>query len=107
MSWLILGIAIAVEVVATVLLKVSDGFSRVGPSVVVLALYVISTYLFAVALRGLELGLAYAVWAGVGTAAVAVIGVMAFSEPITALKTTFIALIIVGTVGLNWVSAGA
>jgi small multidrug resistance pump len=67
----------------------------------VLATYAASLWLTALALRELEISLAYAVWAGVGTAAVAVIGMAALGESVNALKLASIALVIGGVVGLN------
>ena len=63
--------------------------------------------LLALSLRVVPLGVAYAIWAGVGTALVAAIGFIAFKEPVTALKLIFLTLIIVGCVGLNLVTGGS
>ncbi len=101
MGWAYLGCAIAAEVAATVSLKLSEGFSRLTPSVVVVVGYAVSFVLLAVTLRHLSLGLTYAVWAGVGTAAIAVIGIVALDEPVTALRVASIALIVGGVIGLN------
>ena len=100
-AWLYLSAAIATEVVGTVFLRYTDGFTRPGPSVFVIVAYVLSLWLTALALKGLEISLAYAVWAGVGTAAIAVIGMAAMGESVNALKLASIALVISGVVGLN------
>jgi small multidrug resistance pump len=97
----LLALAIAVEVAATVALRSSDGFSRPLPTALVIAGYVLAFYLLAVVLRSISVSVAYAVWSGVGTAAVAVIGMTLLGEPVGALKIASIALIIVGVVGLN------
>jgi small multidrug resistance pump len=101
LAWIYLAAAIATEVVGTVFLRVTDGFTNPAPSILVLATYAASLWLTALALRELEISLAYAVWAGVGTAAVAVIGMALLGESVTALKLASIALVISGVVGLN------
>jgi small multidrug resistance pump len=101
LAWIYLAAAIASEVVGTLFLRFTDGFTRPAPSAVVLVTYVISIWLTALALKGLEISLAYAVWAGVGTAAVAVIGMAAMGESVNALKLASIALVITGVIGLN------
>jgi small multidrug resistance pump len=101
LAWVYLAAAIATEVVGTVFLKFADGFSRPMPSFVVVITYVLSIWLTALAVKGLEISLVYAVWAGVGTAAIAVIGMAALGESINALKVASIALVIAGVVGLN------
>jgi small multidrug resistance pump len=101
LAWIYLAAAIATEVIGTVALRYTDGFTNPGPSVLVIATYGISLWLTALALRELEISLAYAVWAGVGTAAVAVIGMTALGESVNALKLASIALVIGGVVGLN------
>ena len=101
LAWLYLSAAIATEVVGTVVLNFTDGFTRPAPTAFVVITYAISLWLTALALRELEISLAYAVWAGVGTAAVAVIGMAALGESVNALKLASIALVIGGVVGLN------
>ena len=96
-----LAAAIASEVVGTVFLRFTDGFTRPAPSTLAIATYAASLWLTALALRELEISLAYAVWAGVGTAAVAVIGMAALGESVNVLKVASIALVIGGVVGLN------
>jgi small multidrug resistance pump len=101
LAWTYLSAAIATEVVGTVFLRYTDGFTKPAPSILVIALYVVSLWMTALALKGLEISLAYAVWAGVGTAAVAVIGMAAMGETVNALKLASIMLVIGGVVGLN------
>lgn len=101
MAWLYLGLAISTEVAGTVALRFSDGFSRVGPSLVVVVGYALSFLFLSLTLRTLSLGVAYAVWAGVGTAAIALVGMVALGETVTAVKLGSLALIIAGVVGLN------
>jgi small multidrug resistance pump len=101
LAWIYLSAAIASEVLGTVFLRFTDGFTRPAPTVLVIATYAVSLWLTALALRELEVSLAYAVWAGVGTAAVAVIGMTLLGESVTGLKLASIALVISGVIGLN------
>jgi small multidrug resistance pump len=101
LAWIYLSAAIASEVVGTLFLRFTDGFTNPLPSVLVIATYAASLWLTALALRQLEISLAYAVWSGIGTAAVAVIGMAAMGETVNALKLASIGLVIGGVVGLN------
>jgi small multidrug resistance pump len=107
MAWLFLAGAIATEVMATAALKLSDGLTRLAPSIVVGVGYVASFVLLAWALKlQLQVSIAYAVWSGTGTAAIALIGMLWLGEPLTAVKTLGIGLIIAGTVVLNLAGSG-
>ena len=97
--------AIAAEVIATVALKASDGFSRPVPSAIVVAGYLLSFWLLALVLKQFSVGTTYAIWSAVGTAAVALIGVFAYGETANALKLASLGLILLGVIGLN--AAGA
>ncbi|MGW4322902.1 DMT family transporter [Streptomyces sp. NPDC004684] len=101
MGYLMLAGAIAAEVVATTALKYSEGFSRLWPSLLTALGYVISFVLLAQALKSVQIGTAYAIWSGVGTAAVAVLGLLLFGEELTAAKVGGILLIVGGVVVLN------
>jgi small multidrug resistance pump len=96
---MILFLAILGEVVGTVALKVSDGFARLGPSVVVVG-YGLSFYLLALALKQIPLGVAYAIWSGLGTAGAVVAGILLWRESLN-LAGVGILLIIAGVVLLN------
>jgi small multidrug resistance pump len=98
---ILLSLAILSEVVATVFLKFTDGFTNLAPSIVVVVGYALSFWLLALILQDLDIGFVYAVWSGAGTALIAVIGIFAFGEAATALKVASIALIILGVIGLN------
>jgi small multidrug resistance pump len=98
---LLLTIAIVSEVAATLALRMSHGFSRPIPSMIVVAGYAISFWFMAQVLKQLPVGLTYAVWSAVGTALIAAIGIVAFGEPATTPKLLSLALIIAGVVGLN------
>ncbi|MGC9377442.1 DMT family transporter [Streptomyces sp. MH13] len=101
MGYLLLAGAIAAEVAGTTAMKYSEGFSRLGPSVLTALAYVLSFALLAQTLKVLAVGTAYAIWAGVGTAAIAAIGVAFMGEGMTVTKAAGIALIIIGVVVLN------
>ena len=102
-AWLAL--AIGSEIVATVSLKLSDGFTKPAPSVVVVAGYALSFYALSITLRTIPLGIVYAIWSGVGTAAIVVIGLFLFRETLDVVKVVGIGLIIAGVVTLNGVGA--
>ena len=106
MPWILLFLAIATEIVATVCLKASDGFTRFWPSAVVVVGYVASFALLAKCLKQLEVGVAYAIWSAVGTAAVALLGIWFFGESATLMKAFWIGVIVVGVIGLQ-VTAGS
>lgn len=97
----LLAFAIATEVIGTVLLRVSDGFSKPLPAAGVVVMYLVSVWLLALVLKDLEIGFTYAVWSAVGTAAVAIVGVAAWDEPMNVLKALSLGVVILGVVGLN------
>lgn len=99
--WLLLAGAIALEVTGTISMKLSDGFTKLVPSVVLVVCYLGSFALLTLALKKIDVGVAYAIWAGTGTALIALVGVWYFQEPLTVLKGLSIFLIIAGVVGLN------
>jgi small multidrug resistance pump len=97
----LLALAIVSEVIGTVALRESDGFTRPAASAVVVVGYGLSFWLLALVLKHLSVGTTYAVWSAVGTALIAGIGIVAFDEQATVLKLASLALIIIGVVGLN------
>ena len=103
--WIMLTIAILLELSGTTCLKLSDGFTRLLPSVGVVFFYLGSFYLMAQSLKTLEVGIVYAIWSGVGTALIAVVGILAFGESVTAFKILGLLLIIGGTFLLRVASA--
>jgi len=105
--WLLLALAIALELSGTICLKLSHGFSRLLPSIGVVCFYIGSFALMAQSLKTLEVGIVYAIWAGVGTALIAVVGVLAFGESVTAFKILGLLMIIGGTFLLRLASAQA
>jgi small multidrug resistance pump len=104
-GWGVLAVAIAFEIAGTTFMKLSDGFTRVGPSVALFLCYGVSFAALTLALRFVDIGVAYAIWSGIGTAAIAAIGMVAFGEPFTAARVFWIGVIVAGVVGLQLSSA--
>ena len=100
-SMLILVLAILSEVVGTVALKASEGFARLGPIVFVAIGYGLSFYLLALALKEIPLGVAYAIWSGLGTAGAVVAGILLWRESLSPAGVVGIVLIIAGVILLN------
>ena len=101
MPWFLLGLAIVTEVIGTLALKISNGFTVWLPSIIVVLGYGFSFWFLSLSLKVLQVGVAYAIWAGVGTALIAMAGVIIFKEPLNILKVVSITLIVLGVVGLN------
>ncbi|MGW0892710.1 DMT family transporter [Saccharopolyspora sp. NPDC002578] len=101
MAWVMLVCAITAEVVATSFLKASEGLTKLLPSVVVAVSYITAFTMLGKALKTMELGIAYAIWSGVGTAAIALVGIMFMGESAAPVKLFGLGLITVGVVMLN------
>jgi len=99
--WLYLILAIVLEVIGTTAMKLSDGLTRLGPTVAMALCYAGAFVAMAIAIKRIDVSVAYAIWAGVGTALIAVIGMAVFDEPLTWFKLVCLALIIAGVVGLE------
>src|SRR5262245_47146214 len=102
MSWFYLALAIALEVAGTVCMKMSEGCTRLWLSAAMLVLYALGLGAMALALKGIEVSIAYALWTGVGLAIVAIVGMTLFKEYVSPLKLVSLALIVVGVVGLSY-----
>ena len=100
-AWAVLGVAIALEVAGTTCMRLSEGFSRLTPSVLIFVFYAASFALNTLIIRTLGLSVVYAVWSGVGTVLTAAIGFLYFKEPATAMKLVCIGLIVIGVLGLH------
>ncbi len=98
---LYLMLAIIAEVMGTTCVKLSGGFARLVPSVLIFVFYGLSLGFLSLALKKVELGVAYAVWSGVGIAFIASVGVLWFREPVSAMKMVSLGLIVAGVAGLN------
>ena len=101
MGYLFLLIAIVFEVIGTTLMKMSNGFTVLAPSIGTIIAYVICFGTFAQALKTIEVGIAYATWSAVGLIIIATIGIIFFNESLNIPKVILLAMIIIGVVGLN------
>lgn len=101
MPLLYLALAIIFEVIGTTALKLSEGFTKLVPSIVVVIGYGLSFFVLSQALKKLDVGMVYATWSAVGTALIATIGILWFKEPLNMLKVVSLALVILGVIGLN------
>jgi small multidrug resistance pump len=107
MNWVYLFVAIAAEVVGTTALKPSAGFTKLGPSVVVVFGYLLAFYFLSRTLDTIPVGIAYAVWSGVGIVLISLIGWLAFKQTLDAAALAGIGLIIAGVVVINLFSKSA
>lgn len=101
MSWLYLILAIVLEVSGTTCMKLSYGFTKLLPSILMFILYGFSLGALTLALKKIDVGMAYAVWSGLGTALIATVGILCFKEAISAIKIISLGLIIIGVIGLH------
>jgi quaternary ammonium compound-resistance protein SugE len=104
MSWAILFFAGVLEVAWAVGLKFVDGLQRPWVAMGTFAALMASVALLGVSLRGIPLGTAYAVWAGVGTVGTAAVGILVFREPATAARLVCVSLIVLGIIGLKFIA---
>ncbi|WP_395749932.1 quaternary ammonium compound efflux SMR transporter SugE [Prosthecobacter sp.] len=104
MPWFHLIIAGLLEVAWAIGLKQTDGWTRLWPSVITVALMIASFFFLSLALRTLPLGTAYAIWTGIGAVGTALVGIFIFDEPRTAARLICILLIVSGVIGLKLAS---
>ena len=100
-GWIYLAIAIVLEIAATTLLKLSDGFTKPVWGMASIGLYSICFFALAPALKYLPVGMVYAIWSGIGIVAIAIIGAFFFDEKLALVQYMYIMLILVGAVGLR------
>ncbi|RDI48826.1 DMT family transporter [Aquicella lusitana] len=101
-SWISLGIAIVFGVLGTISMKLSNGMQKLKPSVYLTIFYTISFVALTFAMKYIELSVVYAVWSGIGTILVAVIGIFHFNESVSAKKIFFLSLIVIGIIGMHF-----
>lgn len=106
MNWVLLSLAITAEVVATTALKYSEGFTKLLPSIMVVAGYVIAFYFLSMTLKSIPIGVAYAIWSGMGIVLIALIGWFFFKQQLDLATILGMALIITGVVVMNVFSKG-
>lgn len=105
MAWIYLLGAGIFEMVWVVAMKYAEGFTKIVPSVIMVVGMVFSVGLLGLAVKTIPLGTGYAIWTGIGAVGAVTYGMIFFGEPVTVLRLTFVAMIIVGLVGLKLVSA--
>jgi quaternary ammonium compound-resistance protein SugE len=105
-AWLIILASGLLEVVFAVSMKLSDNFSRSVPSSISIAAAILSVWLMSLTLKVIPVGTAYAVWAGIGAAGTAIVGMLSFQEPASLARIACITLVVVGIVGLQLQARG-
>ena len=103
-NWIFLGVAIASEVFATASMSASQGFTKLVPSVLTVVGYAIAFYFLSQTLKAIPIGVAYAIWAGLGVVLVAVVGWVRFGQKLDGPAMAGIALIVCGVVVMNFFS---
>ncbi|MHA6252558.1 DMT family transporter [Oceanobacillus sp. CAU 1775] len=93
--------AIVFEIIGTTMLKLSDGFTVLLPSIAVAVFFGLSFYLFVFALKTIPLSLGYSIWSGLGTAGAALIGVLLFNEVLSGVNLIGLLIIIIGVIVMN------
>ena len=101
MAWVYLLLAILFEVTGTTCMKLSDGFQNIVPSVVIFVCYGLSITFLTVAVKTIDISVAYAIWCAIGIIIISLIGIIGFDEPATKMKIASIAIIIIGVVSLQ------
>lgn len=101
LHWIYLYSAIVLEVIGTVNIKFSDGFTKLVPSLIVVITYLASFYLLSLSMKKIEVSTSYAIWSALGTFLIAGVGVYLFKESLNLVKVVSLMLIIVGVIGLN------
>ncbi|MDQ1313525.1 DMT family transporter [Methanothrix sp.] len=102
MQWLFLFLAIMGEVIGTSALKASDGFTKIVPSIIVIAGYAIAFFFLSLTLKeNINIGVVYAIWSGVGVSLISVIGYLYYKQTLDIPAVLGIALIIIGVMIIN------
>jgi quaternary ammonium compound-resistance protein SugE len=105
MAWILLSIAGILEIAFAFSMKASNGFTRLVPAVLTVAIGVSSVILLSISLKTLPVGTGYAVWTGIGAAGTAMLGIAILGEPTTPMRIACIAVILIGVIGLKVASA--
>ena len=104
MHWMYLGLAIAAEVAGSAALKQSVGFTRLGFAALSVASFAVALFFLSLALRVVPLGVAYAIWAGIGIVLISLLGVFLFRQPLDVAAIAGIGLIVAGVIVINTLS---
>ena len=103
MAWLLLVIAGLTEIVWAIGLKEAHGFTELGPSIITIIFLVVSFFLFAIAMKTIPIGTAYAIFTGIGAAGTAIVGIIWFGEEVSIGKLLFLFVLLFGIIGLKLV----
>ncbi|MFS0872586.1 DMT family transporter [Paenibacillus xylanilyticus] len=101
-GWVLLALAIGLELSGTILMRVSDGFTRLWPSILMFVCYGASFTLLNFAVKYMPLGVAYAIWSGVGITLIGVVGHYFLGERLKAMSIVWMGFILIGIIGLKW-----
>jgi quaternary ammonium compound-resistance protein SugE len=101
MAWMFLALASIVEIVMALALKYAEGWTRLGPSVIGVVAALASVFLLTLAMRELPAGMAYAIWTGIGSAGITLLGVVLFGDTLSPARLACIAMIVVAVAGLR------
>ncbi|MGF9699408.1 MULTISPECIES: DMT family transporter [Paenibacillus] len=101
-GWVLLALAIGLELSGTILMRVSDGFTRLWPSIFMFVCYGASFTLLNFAVKYMPLGVAYAIWSGVGITLIGVVGHYFLGERLKAMSMVWMGFILIGIIGLKW-----
>ena len=105
MAWVFLVVAGLLEVFWSSFLKLSEGFTKLGFSIVTVAGMLASFYFLSQAMKTLPLGTAYAIWTGIGAVGSVAVGILVFKEPVTAARMFFTVLLLTGIIGIKLTSS--
>lgn len=101
MHWLTLAIAIIAEVIGTSALRASEGFTKLVPSILVVAGYSVAFYFLSLTLKNIPVGIAYALWSGIGTVLITIVGVVVFNQRLDVPAIVGLSLILIGVLVIN------
>ncbi|TWC68121.1 multidrug efflux SMR transporter [Herbaspirillum sp. SJZ099] len=107
MAWTYLFLAAALEIVMGLSLKLNAGWTKSGASIIAVMAGLGSIYLLALALRSLPIGMAYAIWTGIGTIGLVLVGTLVFQDEMNWLRACFLGLTLIGIIGLRFSEAAA
>jgi quaternary ammonium compound-resistance protein SugE len=105
MAWVLLFVAGLLEIVWAFTMKLSQGFTRTGPTLVTLLAMLASFALLSISMKTLPLGTAYTVWTGIGAVGAFIVGVAVLHEPVTSVRIVAASLIVVGLILMKWSTA--
>lgn len=101
MKWIFLSVAIVAEVIATTALRSSEGFTKLVPSLITTAGYIVAFYFLSLTLKHLSVGVAYAIWSGLGTVLIAIVAFLFFKQKLDVPSIIGLTLIVTGVIVIN------